>query len=80
MKFEASKELYKHQVLFAVYMGSIVYFLIFFFSTKEPRNPAEQISMGALVGMEFYFAVKEVFRMIHAYKEQIKYEENSHSK
>ena len=80
MKFEASKELWKHQVLFGVYMGSIAYFLLFFFSTKEPRNPAEQISMGALVGMEFYFAIKQVFCMIHAYKEQTKDEEKTHSK
>ena len=50
MKFEPSKNLWKHQVLFAVYAGAILYMIFFFFSTKEPRNPAEQLSAGILIG------------------------------
>lgn len=79
MKFEPSKNLWKHQVLFATYAGCILYMILFFFSTKEPRNPAEQISAGALIGLEFYFAVKEVFNMVHAYREQIR-DEKTNSK
>lgn len=77
MKFEPSKNLWKHQVLFSVYAGAILYMIFFFFSTKEPRNPAEQISAGILIGWEFYFAVSEVFKMVHAYREQIKDEKTS---
>lgn len=79
MKFEPSKNLWKHQVLFAIYTGAILYMIFFFFSTKEPRNPAEQISAGILVGWDIYFAISEVFKMIHAYREQIK-DEKTNSK
>ena len=77
MKFEASKDLWKHQVLFAVYAGTIVYMIFFFFSTKEPRNPAEQLSAGIIVGFDIYFAISEVFKMVHAYMEQIKNEKTN---
>jgi hypothetical protein len=79
MKFVPSKDLWKHQVLFAIYTGAIVYMIFFFFSTKEPRNLAEQISAGILVGLDIYWAVTEVFNMIHAYMEQIK-DEKTNSK
>lgn len=79
MKFEPSKELFQHQVLFAVYAGAIVYLIFFFFYTKEPRSLAEQLSAAALVGIDFGFAVSEVFKMIHAYMEQIK-DEKTNSK
>lgn len=79
MKFEPSKNLWKHQVLFAVYAGAILYMIFFFFSTKEPRNSVEQLSAGILIGIEFYFAVKEAFNMVHAYMEQIK-DEKTNSK
>lgn len=72
MKFEPSKNLWKHEVLFAIYTGTIFYLIFFFFSTTEPRNSIEQISMGILVGLDIYFAIDEVFRMIHYYREQIK--------
>ena len=79
MKFEASKDLWKHQVLFAVYAGAIVYMIFFFFSANEPRSMAEQISAGILVGFDIYWAINEVFNMIHAYMEQIK-DEKTNSK
>jgi hypothetical protein len=79
MKFVPSKDLWKHQVLFAVYAGAIVYMIFFFFSTNEPRSMAEQISAGILVGLDIYWAVTEVFNMIHAYMEQIK-DEKTNSK
>ena len=79
MKFEPSKELWKHQVLFAIYAGAIVYMIFFFFSANEPRSVAEQISAGILVGFDIYLAVKEVFNMIHAYMEQIR-DEKTNSK
>ena len=77
MKFEASKDLLKHQVLFAIYSGAILDMIFFCCSTKEPRNPAEQLSAGILVGWEFYFAISEVFKMVHAYTEQIKNEKTN---
>lgn len=79
MKFEPSKDLWKHQVLFAIYTGTILYLIFFFFSTQEPRNPVEQISLGIMAGIDIYFAVSEVFKMIHAYREQIK-DEKTYSK
>ena len=72
MKFEPSKDLWKHQVLFAIYSGAILYMIFFFFSTNEPRNAIEQISMGILVCLDIFFAIDEVFKMIHYYREQIK--------
>lgn len=79
MKFEPSKNLWKHQVLFAIYTGTIFYLIFFFFSTSDPRNSIEQISMGILVGLDIYFAIDEVFKRIHAYREQIK-DEKTNSK
>ena len=77
MKFEASKDLWKHQVLFSIYTGAILYMIFFFFSTTDPRNPAEQLSAGILVGLDIYFAISEVFKMIHYYREQIKNEKTN---
>ena len=77
MKFEPSKDLWKHQVLFAIYTGTIFYLIFFFFSTTDPRNSIEQISMGILVGIDIYFAIDEVFKMSHYYREQIKDEKTS---
>lgn len=77
MKFEPSKDLWKHQVLFAIYTGAIFYMIFFFFSANEPRSVAEQISAGIFVGFDIYWAVEEVFNMIHAYMEQIRDEKNS---
>ena len=72
MKFEPSKDLWKHQVLFAIYTGTIIYLIFFFFSTNEPRNLAEQISAATMAGIDIYFAISEVFKMIHSYREQIR--------